>query len=342
LADRAARNPDELLAMGALDGRPHSLLLALRWTDRVDVSERLSERWLEIARRQGSAQSFVAAMGNRSNLNRMRGLEAAQETHDSLGLPQQLSLAHPFMGVLDLRVQLHAARGDYARALADFEEMTRRRGGIVNGGMLSAWLTAIECRHRLDQHDVLPDGLDRAFAVATRWGTDTAIGSVLRTRGRLSNDSRRAIEDLQAAVEHLERSPRRLELASALVDLGGALRRAGRRTASREPLRVGHELARECGADGLAELARRELAASGIRVRRERLSGVESLTASERRIVELAASGASNAEIAQSLFVTVKTVEMHLTHAYRKLEISGRSELGRALRAPSRSARAAA
>jgi DNA-binding CsgD family transcriptional regulator len=81
----------------------------------------------------------------------------------------------------------------------------------------------------------------------------------------------------------------------------------------------------------LAETARAELRASGVRLRREALSGVESLTASERRIAELAAEGASNPEIAQALFLTVKTVESHLTHAYRKLDIAGRSELAEAL-----------
>jgi DNA-binding CsgD family transcriptional regulator len=117
----------------------------------------------------------------------------------------------------------------------------------------------------------------------------------------------------------------------ALIDLGSALRRAGRRTDAREPLRAGYELARECGAHGVAETARLELAASGVRLRRERLTGAASLTASELRIADLAAAGASDAEIAQALFVTVKTVEMHLTHAYRKLDITRRAALPAAL-----------
>jgi DNA-binding CsgD family transcriptional regulator len=82
----------------------------------------------------------------------------------------------------------------------------------------------------------------------------------------------------------------------------------------------------------LRERARTELAATGARPRREALlSGPESLTPSERRIAELAARGQSNREIAQALFVTPKTVEYHLRNSYRKLEISGRSELARTL-----------
>jgi DNA-binding CsgD family transcriptional regulator len=129
----------------------------------------------------------------------------------------------------------------------------------------------------------------------------------------------------------LERSPARLEHARAMIDLGAALRRAGRRVDAREPLRGGYELARNCGADTLAETARLELAASGVRLRRPALSGAESLTPSERRIADMAATDATNPEIAQALFVTVKTVEMHLTHAYRKLDITRRAQLPHAL-----------
>jgi DNA-binding CsgD family transcriptional regulator len=130
----------------------------------------------------------------------------------------------------------------------------------------------------------------------------------------------------------LERSPARLELARSLVQLGSALRRAGQRSESRIPLRAGYDLAQQCGAAALAENARYQLAASGIRVRRERLTGAASLTPTERRIAEFAADGGTNAQIAQALFVTVKTVEMHLTHVYRKLGISGRGEVASALR----------
>jgi DNA-binding CsgD family transcriptional regulator len=96
-------------------------------------------------------------------------------------------------------------------------------------------------------------------------------------------------------------------------------------------LREGLDLARRCGADRLAERAREELAASGARLRREAASGVESLTPSERRVAVLAAQSMSNGEIAQTLFVTVNTVQTHLRHVYAKLSVSGRLELAAAL-----------
>jgi DNA-binding CsgD family transcriptional regulator len=133
------------------------------------------------------------------------------------------------------------------------------------------------------------------------------------------------------AIGHLRRSPARLEPARALVTLGGVLRREARRVDSREPLREGYELAQRCGALALVETARSELRASGIRLRREVATGADALTPSERRIADMAAAGLSNPEIAQELFLTVKTIEMHLTSVYRKLDIRRRGELARAL-----------
>jgi DNA-binding CsgD family transcriptional regulator len=94
-------------------------------------------------------------------------------------------------------------------------------------------------------------------------------------------------------------------------------------------LRAGLDLAHRCGAVRLAERARAELLTAGTKPRRAVLTGLEAL--SERRVAELAVAGMSNPEIAQSLFVTLSTVEGHLRHAYRKLSISSRRQLPAAL-----------
>ena len=120
--------------------------------------------------------------------------------------------------------------------------------------------------------------------------------------------------------------------ARALVELGAALRRANQRTAARDPLRSGLDLAHRCGAVRLAQRARDELLTAGAKPRRAVLTGLEALTASERRVAELAAAGMSNPDIAQALFVTLSTVEGHLRHAYRKLSIGSRGQLPAALR----------
>ena len=125
-----------------------------------------------------------------------------------------------------------------------------------------------------------------------------------------------------------------LEHARALVDLGAALRRANRRSEARARLREGVDLARRVGALGLAERANEEIAATGARPRKVLQTGLDALTASERRVGQLAAEGMTNKEIAQALFVTIKTVEVHLSHAYRKLDISSRAQLDTALATP--------
>lgn len=165
--------------------------------------------------------------------------------------------------------------------------------------------------------------------LARRWGTGRALGIVLRTRASLEGGAR-STEWLSQAVAALEDSPARLELAHALVELGASLRRAGRRSEARERLRRGLELAHVCSAWALEERAVEELVVAGVRPQRFQLSGVESLTPSERRVAGLAAEGLSNREIAGALYITNKTVEVHLTHAYRKLDIRSRTQLGRA------------
>src|SRR5439155_9758530 len=175
---------------------------------------------------------------------------------------------------------------------------------------------------------------------ARRAGLPRPAGIALRTRGMLEGGER-GLADLREAAELAAEAGARLEHARALVELGAALRRANQRTAARGPLRTGLDLAYRCGATRLTQRARDELLAAGARPRRGAMTGLEALTTSERRGAELAATGMSNPEIAQALFVTLNTVEGHLRHAYQKLSISSRGQLPAALRsaAPGTAAR---
>ena len=139
------------------------------------------------------------------------------------------------------------------------------------------------------------------------------------------------LELLREAVDVGSRHPARLEYIHALVDLGSALRRAKQRAAAREPLRRALELSHRGGANAIAERAQTELAASGARSRSIMLSGVESLTPSERRVAELGCQGLTRRRMAEALFVSPKTIEYHLRHIYQKLDISCREQLGAAL-----------
>jgi DNA-binding CsgD family transcriptional regulator len=176
-------------------------------------------------------------------------------------------------------------------------------------------------------HDEALKLIESELEDARRAGEPRGIGIALRARGVLERDH----EQLQEAVSMLAGSPAHLEHARALVELGGAMRRAGKRTASREPLRAGLDIAIGGGAARLAARAREELASSGARLRRERATGRDALTPSELRVARLAAEGLTNNEVAQALFVTPKTIDTHLGHVYTKLGISSRRALAAAL-----------
>ena len=167
------------------------------------------------------------------------------------------------------------------------------------------------------------------LALARRWGAASDVGAALRLNARV--DAERRIERLEESIALLQTAPWRLELARALADYGAALRVARRRSDAHEPLRRAAELADACGARALRARALDGLAALGDRPRKLMFSGAESLTASERRIAELASGGRSNRDIAQELFVSPKTVENHLGRVYVKLGIKGRRELASAL-----------
>jgi DNA-binding CsgD family transcriptional regulator len=181
----------------------------------------------------------------------------------------------------------------------------------------------------LGEHELALELAAEQLDVARRWGAATEVGAALRLLAHADPAAR--LDLLTESVDVLERSPARLELARSLVDLGEALRVARKRTDGREPLHRAIELAGECGSVVLRTRATEALEALGDRPRRQVVVGAEALTASERRVADLAATGRANREIAQELFVTPKTVENHLGRIYTKLGIAGRRDLARVL-----------
>jgi DNA-binding CsgD family transcriptional regulator len=167
---------------------------------------------------------------------------------------------------------------------------------------------------------------DAELADARVFAAPRTLGIALRAAG-LAREGESCLAFLTESVAVLRDSSAPLELAHSLTELGAALRRAGRRIAARGPLGEALDLAARCGAPPLAARAREELTAAGARPRRTWRTGVEALTPSELRVARLAGRGLSNREIAQELYVTVKTVEGHLARAYGKLGITGRRQL---------------
>ncbi|SFS65679.1 regulatory protein, luxR family [Saccharopolyspora flava] len=175
------------------------------------------------------------------------------------------------------------------------------------------------------------DLLDQDGEAAQRWGTARARGRHLMARGAVTEDPVLAVDSLTEAVEVLSGSPAWLDEARAHHRLGEALLRTEDARGARKHLRRCVDLATLCGAKPIADSARTLLVTAGGRVGQPLRSPVDLLTGSERRVATMAAAGASNRAIAEALFVTLRTVETHLTNAYRKLRVSKRADLAAVL-----------
>ncbi|HEX2233788.1 MAG TPA: LuxR C-terminal-related transcriptional regulator, partial [Thermoleophilaceae bacterium] len=221
------------------------------------------------------------------------------------------------------------AEGRPEEALTVGDEYERTAAHILCPGW-AAWRSLkAEALDRLDRREEAIALAEEELELSRRWGAPGTVGRTLVTLGTLKRDE--GLEHLEEAVEVLERSSAKLAHAKALTALGSALRHRRKPTDAREPLKRALEMADACGSPPLSERARSELYATGARPRTTALSGVDALTASEKRVAGLAAEGQTNRDIAQTLFVTPKTVEVHLSNAYRKLGIRSRRELAGAL-----------
>ena len=223
------------------------------------------------------------------------------------------------------------ARAEGARA-AEVEAL-RGLQALAGDGEFGTWLLGCwpaQLAIALGPCDEARELADATLRAARARGGCGEVGIALSARA-LVDDGGAGIERLRAAVAELGRSELALEHARALIELGAALRRGGHRTDARGPLGLGLEQARRCGATALAQRALTELQATGARPRRLMVTGRDALTPSERRIASLAADGRSNREIAQTLFITTKTVETHLSRIFRKLDISRRTQLADAI-----------
>jgi pentatricopeptide repeat protein len=237
-----------------------------------------------------------------------------------------------FSIVVHSRARLRCAQGRYRDALEDLEALRERyESEVLCAPTIWPWRSDMALvLAALGTEDEASRLSTDEIELARKMGARRALGVALRAAGVVVRGEE-GLELLEEAVSVLSDSEAKLEHARALADLGAALRRAGRRAEARRRLREALDGALGCGAVTLAAFARAELAASGARPRREPAQGIAALTPSEHRVVALAAEGLSNPEIARRLFLTRRTVETHLTHAYGKLGIKSRTELPSAL-----------
>jgi DNA-binding CsgD family transcriptional regulator len=232
---------------------------------------------------------------------------------------------------LHQKLELLVAERRFEDALAVADSFESRFGHIVNP-VDTPWRSpTVVALSRVDRLAEARTLALRDLELARLWGAPATVARALRTLGTVDREA--GLPSLDQAVTVVAPSPARLEHAKALAALGAGLRAARRPTDARVPLRRALELAEILGAQGLADNVRSELRAAGGRPRTTALQGVAALTPSERRAAGLAAAGQTNREIAQELFVTLKTVELHLGSTYRKLGIRSRRELAAQLQA---------
>jgi DNA-binding CsgD family transcriptional regulator len=230
------------------------------------------------------------------------------------------------------RGRLRVAQGRVEEGLEDLLGVGRllTRAQIFCPSYLS-WRSEAALAHlALGDHEPAERLVGEELELARTFGAPRVLGVACRAAGLVAGGERGEVL-LREAVGAFERGEARVDRAQALADLGAMLRRRNRRTEARELLREALDIAHRAGARSIAEQAETELRATGARPRRVVLTGLDSLTASERRIAEHASQGLTNREIAQTLFVTARTVEGHLTSIFRKLQLDSRSELAAAL-----------
>ncbi len=240
---------------------------------------------------------------------------------------------NPTMAIfLQARSVLYLVEGAYDEALTD----ATAAGNLMTDGLRSLtpaivpWrsLAALAHHHRGDRRSARHLALEEV-ELARRFGAPRTLGLSLRVAGVVEGGPQ-GIGLLREAVDSLSGSPARLERVRALADLGTALLRAGRADAA-DVLRQGLELAEECGAVALANRLRADLASSGAKPPRRSRRRPTDLTPAEYRVACLAATGPTNREIAQQLFLSVRAVEFHLGNVFKKLGITSRRQLAAAL-----------
>jgi DNA-binding CsgD family transcriptional regulator len=290
---------------------------------------------VEAARRPGAAAAGAPAAAALATILIVRDELAEAEAVLDLAFPAD---GAPEPALLDCllfaRGRLRIAQGRPEDALGDLVACGRRveARGVRNPAIIAWRSWAAVVLGQLGQQERARELATEELELARTFGAPTTEAFALCQVGRTIAGAA-GLELLRESVALLERGSAALPQSLALVELGAALRRAGLRVEAREHLRQAQLLAEHAGAARVARRARDELVAAGARPRRAEVSGPRSLTYSERRAADLAAQGWANRRIAQELYVTPKTVEMHLTNAYRKLGITSRTQLREALAA---------
>jgi DNA-binding CsgD family transcriptional regulator len=259
-------------------------------------------------------------------------LEPLTQMIEGVELPPPFAETASGALLYEVRGALRLARGDRPGAVEELRAAERILRPMQGGPRIGPWRSRLALALPADERDEALELVEEELELAAPLESPRALGIAQRALGTLQGGEE-GVEELRRSVVTLAASPSPLERARSLAELGAALRRGNSRGEAREHLREAADLAQLCGAERLESAVAEELLIAGAKPRRRRISGPDSLTPAERRVAAAAAAGATNREIAQNLFVSLRTVEMHLTNTYRKLGASSRAELATAIAA---------
>jgi DNA-binding CsgD family transcriptional regulator len=337
----AQRVLDPALEHARLRGWAGVVASASRWRARLLlrrglVAEALAD--LEAAEREGgglmgSSRPALAPLKAAALIERGELEHAAGTLEAAVGREEQLD-AITAIEVVAARATLRLAQGRPRLALQDFVDCGARldAAGIRNPAVVPWRSGAALASARLGDPAQARRLAGRELELAREADAPRAVAVALRAAALAQEHPERRVALLREAAEAAGHAGDILGRAHALCRLGAELRDAHAGAEGVQALRESLELAETGGATALGRCVREELAAAGVRAGRAPRNGTSGLTPGERRVAELAARGLTNREIAQALFVTVKTVEWHLRNVFVKLRIGSRRELRPVLR----------
>jgi len=314
-----------------------------RLLDRVARDHAAGDEWataeaeydevIRLARETGQRTELAAALAGLAWLEARQGREAQCRAHadEARKLCAELGIGLYETWAIRALGELELGLGRPGEAARHLEEQTARLRELGIGDVdTSPAAELVEAYLRLGRTDDAAAKADELEAEARAKGQPWSLARTARCRGLLGDDDELESRFEEALRLH-GRTPDVYETARTHLAYGARLRRARKRVRAREELRAALEIFDRLGAGPWSELARAELEATGETARRRDASTADALTPQELQIAQLLAGGKTTREAAAALFLSPKTVEYHLRHVYRKLEVSSRAELAEKL-----------
>jgi DNA-binding CsgD family transcriptional regulator len=334
LVDSALEIARAHAAIGVLPRLLHRVARDDAGADRWSVAQARYTESLALARETRQETEIAGALSGLARLQARFGQEARcrATAEESLGLCAELDLT-------TYEIWTHAALGELelglGNASAASEHFERQAARLVDTGLADVDLSPapelVECRLRLGDPEPAAQLAGQYLVAATEKGQPWALARAHRCAALVAAGDA-AEPHFERALELHAATPDRFEAARTRLAWGGYLRRARQRTRARPELRAAIEAFDDLGAEPWAVLAGAELAATGETARRRSPHTLDELTPQELQIALILAGGKTTREAAAALFLSPKTIEYHLRHVYRKLDIRSREELAESMR----------